>query len=48
MNLMLAAIFASIGLGLVARRLGRRENLALACIAVVMTTLYCIFPWRFT
>jgi MFS-type transporter involved in bile tolerance (Atg22 family) len=48
MNLMLVAIFASIGLGLLARRLGGRENLALACIAVVVTALYCIFPWRFT
>ena len=46
MNLMLAVIFVCIALGLLAPRIGRREQLAVVVIAVAMTSLY-FFTRRF-
>jgi hypothetical protein len=40
MNLMLAVIFASVALGLFARRFGVREQLLLLGMATMMATLY--------
>ena len=46
MNLMLAVIFVCIALGLLAPRIGTREQLAVGAIAVSMTCLY-LFMRRF-
>ena len=46
MNLMLAVIFVCIVLGLLAPRIGTREQLAVGVIAVAMTCLY-FFTRRF-
>lgn len=47
MFLMLAVIFTFLVLGLLARRLGTSENVAIALIASVMTMLYMLFTQRF-
>ncbi|MBI4494751.1 MAG: hypothetical protein HY690_18400 [Chloroflexi bacterium] len=40
MNLMLVAILLCVGLGLLARRFGPRQDLAIALLATVLTALY--------
>ena len=47
MNLMLATIIVCISLGLLARRLGRREQLAVGAVAALATVLYAAMPQRF-
>lgn len=47
MNLMLAVIFLCITLGLLARRIGAREQLAIVAVAVTMTGIYYVFARRF-
>lgn len=47
MNLMLAVIFLSVALGVLSRRFGARQDLALALLAVAITALYFFFPARF-
>jgi hypothetical protein len=47
MNLMLLVIFLCIVLGLLAPRLGSREQLAIVLVATAMTALYFFFPARF-
>ena len=44
---MLAAIIVCVSLGLLAPRLGRREQLGLAGLAVLVTALYAAMPQRF-
>lgn len=46
MNLMLAVIFVCIAIGLLAPRIGMREQLTVSVIAVAMTCLY-FFTRRF-
>lgn len=46
MNLMLFVIFLAVALGLIARRLGLREHLAIVVLATTMTGLY-FFARRF-
>ena len=46
MNLMLAFMFVCVALGLLARQVGRREQLAIAMLATAMTGLY-LFTNRF-
>jgi hypothetical protein len=46
MNLMLAVIFLCVALGLFARRIGGREQLAVVVIATMMAGLY-FFAQRF-
>jgi hypothetical protein len=46
MKLMLLVIFACVGFGLLSRRFGGREHLAVAALAVAMTGLY-YFTTRF-
>ena len=43
---MLGAIFAFAVLGLFAHRLGTRLTMLIVALAVVMTTLYYVFPRR--
>ena len=47
MMLMLAVIFLCVALGLLAPRLGVREHLIVAFIAMLMTALYFFFDTRF-
>jgi hypothetical protein len=47
MNLMLAVLFVCVGLGLLAPRFGRRENLAVVALATVMSLLYLFQGYRF-
>ena len=47
MNLMLSVLFVCVGLGLLAPRLGRRENLAIVALAAVMALLYLFQGTRF-
>ena len=47
MLLMLAVIFLSVALGLLAQRFGAREYLIVGLMAVVMMLLYLLFPLRF-
>jgi hypothetical protein len=46
MNLMLSVIFACVGIGLLSRRLGAREQVAIVVLATAMTALY-FFTTRF-
>jgi hypothetical protein len=46
MQLMLVVIFSFLALGLLAPRIGRREQWIIAAIAVLMACLY-FFPSRF-
>jgi hypothetical protein len=48
MYLMLATMFACLLVGLIAPRMDRREQFAIAVLAVAMTSLYLAFPYRFT
>jgi hypothetical protein len=47
MNLMLSVLFLCVGLGLLAPRLGRRENLAIVSLAAIMASLYLFQGRRF-
>ena len=47
MNLLLAALFGCLVIGLVAPRLSHRAQLAIAGIGVLTTALYFVFPLRF-
>jgi len=47
MTLMLVMMFSCLGIGLFARRFGTREQLAVAGLAMAMTTLYFVFATRF-
>jgi len=47
MNLMLSVIFSCVLLGLVARRFGAREQIAVVILATGMTLLYLFFSARF-
>jgi fucose permease len=47
MNLMLAFLFVCIALGLLAPRLGRREQLILGFLATMTTALYFFLSARF-
>jgi hypothetical protein len=47
MTLMLVMMFSCVGIGLFAPRIGTREQLAIAGLAVAMTTLYFVFATRF-
>ena len=47
MSLMLAMMFSCLGIGLFARRFGTREQMAVAGLAVAMTTLYLVYATRF-
>jgi len=44
---MLSALFVWVAIGLLAPRLGRRENLAIVSIAAIMTVLYLFQGMRF-
>jgi hypothetical protein len=47
MNLMLATIFACVGLGLLVRQFGTRESMAVIAIASMMALLYLFQGTRF-
>ena len=47
MNLMLVTIFVCVGLGLLARQFGTRQNLAVIAIATMMALLYLFQGTRF-
>lgn len=47
MNLLMAVFFSSLVIGLVAPRLGRRAQLAVASVGVLATAIYFVFPLRF-
>ena len=47
MTLMLVMMFSCLGIGLFARRFGAREQVAIAGLAVAMTSLYFVFATRF-
>ena len=47
MKLMLVATLAWVSLGLLVPRLGRREQVAVYAVAVVIALLYLVYPQRF-
>ncbi len=47
MNLMLAVIFLCVAIGLLAPRIGRREQAGVVLLAVIMTALYYFRGERF-
>jgi len=48
MNMMLLAIFASIGVGVFARRFGRFEGVLIVSIATALTLIYFLRPQYMT
>jgi hypothetical protein len=44
---MLVLFFACVGVGLLAPRFGRREQLGIAALAGALTALYYLAPYRF-
>jgi hypothetical protein len=48
MYLMLATMFACLLVGLFAPKIGHRAQAIVAILAAAMTTLYLLFPYRFT
>ena len=47
MPLMLAVMFMCVALGLLARRFGARQHLAVVVLAIAMTVLYLFLGERF-
>jgi len=47
MKLLLIFMFASLLLGLLTPRFGRREQLAVVGFSVILTVMYYRFGWRF-
>ncbi len=44
MNMLLLAIFASVGVGLLGQRFARRENLLIVVIATALVVVYFFHP----
>ena len=47
MNLMISFILVWTACGLLMRRFGRREQVIVNGLAVLMMVLYFLFPWKF-